>query len=693
MHRSATYPFSAFVGQEMMLTGLLLNAVNPRIGGILIRGEKGTGKSTVVRSLASLLPEIEVVEGCPFHCDPRAPDTLCPHCRERAARGPLPPAVLQTRVVELPVSATEDRVAGTLDMEHALKTGEKRFEPGILAAAHRGILYVDEVNLLEDHLVDLLLDSAAMGVNTVEREGVSFTHPARFILVGTMNPEEGDLRPQFLDRFGLCVPIKGIRDLEQRDLLLRRQEAFDADPAAFRGEWAPAEEALKARIVKAMAILTGVAASDGILRAITELAVRLDVDGHRADLTILKTAKTHAAFQDRDTVTLEDVAVAAKFALIHRMRRTPFDEVPEDMKIVDRLLEEIRAEGCAKKKIPEPGRRLNRGKPPAQGPDRERGGSGDLPDSVSQGREAPGSVEETGAAVTVQPAREARRRGAWLARSRGRSLSVVSLWRGRAVRAGPRTEAGGLALDATLRAAAPRAVRRPRGPLAIPVRWEDLRNKVRTHKAGSLYVFVVDASGSMGNELMRRTKAAVLDLLEQAYRDRSEAALVAFKARAAELLLPPTRSLSLARSKLRELPTGGTTPLAAGLALGHQVARRALARPRGRGVRPLLVLVTDGRANVSGRPGRARAHAPASLVEEVFALAGRIGREAGMRAMVIDTDRKHPASLGLGREIAARMGACYLAVEDLGSLDIARAITDPAVLAAGRTGERMGLRA
>ena len=208
MHR--TYPFSAFVGQEMMLTGLLLNVVNPRIGGILIRGGRGTGKSTVVRSLASLLPEIDVVNGCPFRCNPGTFETLCPHCRERAGRGPLPCAQIRTPVVELPINATEDRVAGTLDMEHALKTGEKRFEPGILAAVHRGILYMDEVNLLDDHIVDILLDSAAMGVNTVEREGVSFTHPARFVLVGTMNPEEGDLRPQLLDRFGLCVGSRGL---------------------------------------------------------------------------------------------------------------------------------------------------------------------------------------------------------------------------------------------------------------------------------------------------------------------------------------------------------------------------------------------------------------------------------------------------------------------------------------------------
>ncbi len=333
-----TYPFPAFVGQKMMLTGLLLNAVNPLVGGILIRGEKGTGKSTVVRALASLLPEIEVVKSCPFGCNPQIPEKWCPYCSEHGDDGSLPIIKKQTQVVELPINATEDRVAGTLDMEHALKTGEKRFEPGLLAKANRGILYVDEVNLLDDHIVDILLDSAAMGINNVEREGVSFTHPARFILVGTMNPEEGDLRPQLLDRFGLCVTVKGIVNLEERDELLRRCEAFEANPDNFCAHWEKEEASLKNRIAQAKHLLPDVTATDEIIRAITELSVQMGVDGHRADLVILKTAKTHAAFKGNKTVTIEDVAIAAKLGIYHRMRRQPFDEVPDDMKVVDKLL-------------------------------------------------------------------------------------------------------------------------------------------------------------------------------------------------------------------------------------------------------------------------------------------------------------------------------------------------------------------
>ncbi len=346
-----TYPFSAFVGQEMMLTGLLLNAINPLIGGILIRGEKGTGKSTIVRSLASLLPEIQVVKTCPFSCPPQSSEGWCPYCREHGGDGSLPIIKQQTQVVELPINATEDRVAGTLDMEHALKTGEKRFEPGLLARANRGILYVDEVNLLDDHIVDILLDSAAMGINKVEREGVSYTHPARFILVGTMNPEEGDLRPQLLDRFGLCVTVKGIENLEQRDELLRRWEAYEADPADFYAHWEKEETSLKNSIDEARNLLPKVSADDDMIRAITSLAVRLCVDGHRADLVILKTAKTHAAFKGNLSVTIEDVAIAAKLAMYHRMRRKPFDEVPENMDVVDKVLEDPQGPDQGKKKL------------------------------------------------------------------------------------------------------------------------------------------------------------------------------------------------------------------------------------------------------------------------------------------------------------------------------------------------------
>ncbi|MDI6813926.1 MAG: ATP-binding protein [Desulfitobacteriaceae bacterium] len=321
------YPFTALVGQERMKQALILNGINPGLGGVLIRGEKGTAKSTAVRALADLLPARNQVKGCLYACDPLDMAHLCAACRERLAAGEtLVTESGKMRVIELPVSATEDRVVGTLDIEQALKTGTKKFEAGILAQANRNILYVDEVNLLEDHLVDLLLDAAAMGVNTVEREGVSFSHPARFVLVGTMNPEEGDLRPQLLDRFGLVVDVIGERDPVLRMEVVRRRLEFEQDPEAFQVRYAPEQEKLRRRIRAAQEFLPYVRWNEQILELVARLAIHLEVDGHRADLSLVKTAVTLAAYEGRASVSVQDVLTAAKLALPHRMRRRPFEE-------------------------------------------------------------------------------------------------------------------------------------------------------------------------------------------------------------------------------------------------------------------------------------------------------------------------------------------------------------------------------
>jgi magnesium chelatase subunit I len=326
-----TFPFTAIVGQEAMKQALILNAVNPKLSGVLIRGEKGTAKSTAVRALAELLPEIEVVADCPFSCGPDDVTAMCERCRERLATGEaLPRRRRRMRVVDLPVSATEDRVVGTLDIEHAIKKGEKRFEPGVLAEANRGILYVDEVNLLDDHVVDVLLDAAAMGVNTVEREGVSFTHPAQFILVGTMNPEEGELRPQLLDRFGLCVNITGVTDPAERVEIVKRRAAFEEDPAGFTAVWEEEQQRLREKIVAARRVLPQVKITDEMLLLIARTAIEMGVDGHRADLIMMKAAKTNAALGGRPEVTETDIKETANFALLHRMRRKPFQEVAVD---------------------------------------------------------------------------------------------------------------------------------------------------------------------------------------------------------------------------------------------------------------------------------------------------------------------------------------------------------------------------
>jgi magnesium chelatase subunit I len=341
MKRRQVFPFSAIVGQDKMKLGLIMNAINPKLSGVLIRGEKGTAKSTAVRALASLLPDLEVVEGCPFHCDPHSPLKLCPDCRERLEReGCLPVSLQKMRVVDLPINATEDRVVGTLDLEHAIQKGEKRFEPGVLADANRGILYVDEVNLLDDHIVDVLLDSAAMGVNTVEREGVSYTHPAEFILVGTMNPEEGDLRPQLLDRFGLCIQISGISDQEQRVEIVKRWSEYEDSPEAMAERWAPKERELAERIVRAQELLPRVRIGDDILMRIANISIALGVDGHRSDLVMMKAAKTIAAYSGATEVGLADVDGCVDLALAHRMRRRPFEDVIIEGKSVESILTE-----------------------------------------------------------------------------------------------------------------------------------------------------------------------------------------------------------------------------------------------------------------------------------------------------------------------------------------------------------------
>ncbi len=332
MHQNR-YPFSAIVGQHNMKLALLLNAVNPRLGGVLVRGEKGTAKSTAVRALAELLPKIDVVKNCLFSCNPHCPDLLCHDCRERmASEGELPKESRPIRVVDLPVGSTEDRLVGTLDIEKAIQQGEKRFEPGILAEANRGILYVDEVNLLEDHLVDVLLDAAAMGVNTVEREGISLSHPAELLLIGTMNPEEGELRPQLLDRFALCVEVHGEDEVTGRTEVVRRRTAFEADPEGFRALWAGEEESLSRQLERARELLPQVVLQDAQLELIARLAISMKIDGHRGDIVIARTATTLAAFHERRRVEPEDLFKAASLALPHRMRRKPFQDVGVEAK-------------------------------------------------------------------------------------------------------------------------------------------------------------------------------------------------------------------------------------------------------------------------------------------------------------------------------------------------------------------------
>ncbi len=343
--RASVYPFTAIVGQERMKRALILNAIDMRIGGVLIRGERGTGKSTAARALAALLPEVNVVADSPFNDDPDQPSTWSDMVRERYERGEqLPVTQRRIRFVDLPVSATEDRVVGTLDIEKAIQRGERHFDPGVLASANRGILYVDEVNLLDDHVVDLLLDSAAMGINVVEREGISFSHPARFILVGTMNPEEGDLRPQLLDRFALSVDVTSIDAAPARMDILERHIASETDAEAFGEQWAPREQELSQRIAAARELVDEVQYDRRDLYAIATLSSSLKIDGHRADLVILKAARAHAAFQGRRRITQEDILLAAELAIPHRLKRGPFADATMSMDAMGDQLEQVMSE-------------------------------------------------------------------------------------------------------------------------------------------------------------------------------------------------------------------------------------------------------------------------------------------------------------------------------------------------------------
>lgn len=665
------YPFTAIVGQERLKRALILNAINSRVGGVLIRGEKGTAKSTAVRALARLLPPITVVEGCPYSCPPERPVGLCPVCQNRAADEPLPAVVRPTRLVELPVSASEDRVVGALDLEHAITEGRRRFEPGLLAQVNRGLLYVDEVNLLDDHLVDLLLDAAAMGVNTVEREGVSVSHPARFILVGTMNPEEGELRPQLLDRFGLAVEVTGLTDVPSRVAVIERRMAYEADPQGFIAQWQRAEDELAAQVVAARELLPAVQISRSDMAAVASLCLELGVDGHRADLTILETARTHAAWRDRTRVTVEDIRIAAELALPHRMRRQPFAEIQLDEQRIGQILERsgetaygnVAEELKKKAEGGEPVDRNESGDDPGQGNGASAllGGAAGADVNPASAQTGGGKVYDTGAifrARRIEGASDRQMRRAGGKRSRTRTTRK----QGRYIKSRRVDRVTDLALDATLREAAvyqrkrrdelSRTIALPRPRLLI--RKADLRQKVRVRRTRNAVCFVVDASWSMAaEERMRETKAAVLSLLRDAYQRRDRVGLVSFQRDYARVLLPLTSSVELAQKRLQTMPTGGKTPLSRGMLTALELLERA--RRQDEEIIPLMVLLTDGQANV----------AIGSLPpqQEAYQIADMIAARA-IRAIVIDTE--HPNfERGLSRRLAEHLKGAYYRLEDL----------------------------
>ena len=608
------YPFSAIVGHDQLRLALLLCAVRPEIGGALIRGEKGTAKSTAVRGLAALLS---------------------------AATGNA-----DAGLVEMPLGATEDRVIGSLDLQRVLRDGEHAFSPGLLARAHGGVLYVDEVNLLHDHLVDVLLDAAAMGRVHIERDGISHSHEARFVLIGTMNPEEGELRPQLLDRFGLTVDVHASRDVDVRMQVVRQRMAYEADPDAFAERYADADAELAGRIAAARALVDDVALPDNELRRIAALCAAFDVDGMRADLVVARTAVAHAAWRGADTVEEQDIRVAAELALPHRRRRDPFDDPGIDRDQLEEALARAGAEDPQPDPEPDPD-------PPGGGAAANDTGVQSNSRASSKPRppkpSAPPSTVFRTRALTVPGVGE----GAPGRRSRARNTSgsVVAAADGSDTSSG----AHGLHLFATLLSAAERAGAGPLRPNP-----EDVRRAIREGREGNLVIFVVDASGSMAaRDRMAAVTGATLSLLRDAYQRRDKVAVITFRQQGARLLLPPTSSAHIAGRRLARFDTGGKTPLAEGLLAARELIVRERARDRAR--RPLVVVLTDGRATAGPDPlGRSRIAAARLLAE-------------GAAAVVVDCETSH-VRLGLARQLAHQLGAPAVRLEQLRADHLTQAV-------------------
>jgi magnesium chelatase subunit D len=683
------YPFSAVVGSDDMALALTLSTISPAIGGVLVRGEKGTAKSTMVRALASILPPIDVVAGDRFSSDPREARPLSPD-------GPFAPdADVETRavrLVELPVGATEDRVLGSLHLEKALSEGVTEYEPGLLARAHRGILYVDEVNLLHDHLVDLLLDAAAMGRSTVERDGVSIEHAARFVLVGTMNPEEGELRPQLLDRFGLTVEVAAPRDPATRVEVVRRRLAYETDPEGFAARFADDEASLTARIQAAQKLVEDVDLSDWALLKIAEVCAAFEVDGMRADIVTARAAAAHAAWNGRTGVGREDIRAAARLALPHRRRRNPFDAPGIDEDLLDQILgddepepptpdqlgdddgDEGASEGTdgqgdgdqtespagAGDSSPGTG---DSSTDASDSPTGASDSSADASDSSPDAEDGPpsGGSQEVTVAAPQQPYRPKLFTvgGTGAGESGRRSRAITET--GRRIGAAPRSGQGGsIHLTETIRAAAPHQLARGRatGDAGLAFRASDLRLAIKEGHESNLILFCVDASGSMAaRKRMEQVKTAILSLLMDAYQRRDKVGLITFRADGAELALPPTGSIDIAAARLSDLPAGGRTPLAEALLKTADVLR--LERVRDPRRRPLLVVITDGRATFGDR-----------ALERAHQVAAHLGA-TGVASLVIDCETGK-FRMGLARQLADHLMAEYVPLGEVS----ASALTD-----------------
>lgn len=628
------FPFAAVIGQEQVKKALMLNLINPQIGGVLLAGEKGTAKSTLVRNLAQVAAGMEVVE--------------------------------------LPLNATEDRVIGSIDIEKTITQGQRAFGCGILKDADHNILYIDEVNLLSEHIVNSILEVAASGVNHIEREGISFSHPSRFVLVGTMNPEEGFLRSQFLDRFGLYVEVTGSKNPIERKEVIRRRLRFEVAPEEFVKNWAADTEILKNQIIEARKTLAAVKISETVYKLTAEIVGEAFCAGNRAELVMIETARALAALSNRQNITIEDLKEAAEYVLPHRKREKPEApaEPPEQNEDKQQSEEEPdnQEDGQDQPEDESDGDNSQNPEEPTSEPQTEpeqpeadsqqdRLESPDLQDLLDQ-------IDAIGRIFMVKnlniKALDRKKR-----KGEGKRIKTKTDTRkGQYIKSAvPHQQLSDLAFDATLRAAAPYQRVRAENGLALNIKSEDLREKLREKRTGSTIVFVVDASGSMGaKKRMETVKGAVLSLLTDAYQKRDRVGMVSFRKKEAEVLLNITRSVDMAEKCLRDLPTGGKTPLAAGLVKGYQVIKNA--QRKNPDLLPFLVLVSDGRTNVALNEGDA--------FLEAVEMGKRIAGE-GIQTIVVDTEVDF-IKLGLARKLAAAMSGRYYRIEDLEADVLAEAV-------------------
>lgn len=622
--KSLIFPFSAIVGQENIKKALILNAINPSIGGVLIKGDKGTGKTTAVRALADLLPSIKVVKGCPFNCDPDDESSLCDSCRSEDMKI----EEKKMRVIELPLGSTEDRVVGSINIERALKEGTKALEPGILAEANRNILYIDEINLLDDNLVDVLLDAAAYGMNIVEREGISLSHPSKFMLVGTMNPAEGELRPQLSDRIGMHIIVHSIMDIKDRVEIMARREEFERDPEEFANKFKKEQEEILQNILSARKLLKNIKTSPDVMKAIAHVCVDIGVDGHRADIAILKTAKTIAAYNHRHEINYDDLEEAMMLVLGERLPKS-YDQ-NKIKQMLEKAISDIEKEEDEKQKNNETGESTTEDE--GQSCDMDENSSGteegrdgdenvDLSPEENQdeSKEGEGTVsisplpaeqgeekDENKKGMKLQSKEEEKETGAddeeidikKLLKMKGTPKNRLygkrvdsKTQKGKYIKSKyPKKDTRDIAIDATLRAAAIKSKD------TIQVKNDDLRQKVRKHGARASIALVVDISGSMFSDKKAvKVKGILNQLIDDTARYNDRISIIGFKGRDAEVIVPTTRRAISFKEYVDSIRVGGTTPLASGIKKGFEVLKKEKLK---REYVPIMIILTDGMPNI-----------------------------------------------------------------------------------------------